>query len=388
GLPPGIDPETSLGLRLVSAAGETVAEATFFPAAVGDPVDVLLDGRFTDLPKRGWQHRLELAAGDGVLDTSHVRFGLDCTAEPCRIVADNRTLIDGAVGVDAKLAPFLESSEPLDLAALAAARPDLAESVYEAGVDLNSLEEAESCTCFFTADVNGAGQPRSVISARWEEVSKKNWQLLLYYRWHILGQTATSLDVGHETWKDIDMDFLCFKLTPGGAQPVTTTAGVLLFTPPELEACPAPCAPTVNWSTAPYWGVYIDNHIEVTATASYDVAWTVDGAQLYQDDQSWTATGVQYQPLQYSGNPASPPGVSAQQMPTSSRFGGSSAASVADVADVDRPQVEVAAGAVMRGTGKAACAAERATVESHTTELPPGMTPSTLVVVLGDDIDP
>ncbi|MEM1178150.1 MAG: hypothetical protein AAGM22_07395 [Acidobacteriota bacterium] len=389
-LPGDIDPTVPLHLSLLSNEGLVVAAQSAFPPDGGSTLSVEMPAHWVSLPERGWQHKLELKDNSSVLDTVDLRFGLDCTAEPCQITVQQDLFVEGAVHVNSVLMERLSQGEPLSLAALAEAEPDLAGSVFEASVDIGGIqEEPGQCECFFLSSTMGAGSPRGVISGRWNPDLGEEGELVLHYRWQKYGQTANSLQVGSQTAKESTLDFKCFRVTPGGPQPVLTHAGILTFAPPELEPCTMPCSPTIVWNAEPFWGAYIDSHIDVSTFASYDVEWLVDGISRFRDDQSWTVNGAQFQPLDRE-SPLTGNGISvlASALPTTMHFGGSAFASVSQVTKYDRPQIDVAAGAYISATGKAKCAVADVEVTMATTELPPGVTPATLVIVLGDDTDP
>ena len=379
------DPTTTLKLTVLTEAG-SVVDSRPFAAQAGEKTLVRLDGQWHDLANRGWQHRIELEENGSVSDVLNARFLLDCSVAPCDIVARPGVRIDGAVAVDPALASMLTDGGVVDFAQLALSDPTLRTALYETGGDWAQKSMGSRCACLFLAGVTGGGQARSAISAQWESSSES---ILLTRFDETLEESAGLLRAGHESYKEVTMDFACFRTTSLNLADVWTTTGLQQVPQPVLEPCSRPCAPQVEWrATEMDWEVYLDNGNGFIATAAYDVAWSVDGAEVAAQSDSWQLTSVFYQPFSLSGTwPQAPAPITVSQLPSSGLAGGTSWVEAAQMSEADRPQLEVWAGYDFQASGSSQCGGP-VTVEARASIFADGAYPATLPVVIGPQVTP
>ncbi|MEM1178151.1 MAG: hypothetical protein AAGM22_07400 [Acidobacteriota bacterium] len=381
-----VDPTVLVELHLRSRAGVSIDSATFLPPVGGGAATVNLDGDFLDLPRRGWQHRVELTQGRKTLDAMDVRFALECAASRCQVVARPDVLIEGAVAAGPDLSNLLAAGEAVDFAALLATEPGLAGDLYGASVDLAGLSNRLRCQCFFVADAGVGGQLQTSLLSAWDPKEGDDGALVVHYGWNLLDATQDSVRAGHGSQREASMDFVCFQTTPGATMSVPTSAGAMEISPPVLAPCHQRCAPTVHWSAEPVWSVHLDSHIDATTEASFHLAWGVDGVQQNQESRYWFVPGGQIQPVSESsavgGNQTA---VAVTVLPSTLDFTGSAETALSVVSNDDRPKVEVAAGATIKATGHAACAARPAVLQTRTQAIDSAMRSTTLAVVLGPE---
>ena len=374
------DPATTLKLTALTETG-SVVDAKLFAAGAGEKKVVRLDGQWHDLANRGWQHRIQLSENGTVSDVLDVRFLVDCSLSPCEVVARPGLRIDGAVAVDPTLASILAAGTPVDFAQLGQSDPTLRTALYETGSDWAQKSMGSRCACLFLASITGGGQARSAISSQWEPSIEG---FLLYRFDETLEESTGLLRVGHDSYKEVAMDFACFRTTGLILVDVWTSTGMQQIPQPQLEPCSNSCAPQVQWqATEMDWGVYLDNGNGFTATAFYEVAWSVDGAEVTAQSDFWQLTSVFYQPFNLSGTwPQAPPSINVSQLPSIGRAGGFSWVEGAQMSEADRPQLEVWAGYDVQAVGSSLCGG-LATVEAEASIFADGAYPATLPVVIG-----
>ena len=362
-----VDPTASFEVLYVAPDGTTLESPVVLPVPGGGELDIFITGHFAGLTARGWQHRIDIIdSGGAAIDSLDIRFGFDCDASVptvCEVRLHLGLRSAGAVAVSADLAPLLPSGQGVDLAQVIVNEPTLLGRSIETSVDLVTEVPGitSGCACFYTYDVVGEAGSRAAAFA-FQSVgsgqSKGGQQVSVgkSYEENIVHSSAKRFVADSTSPAQLDIDFRCFEVVNLTSLNVTINGGVLVTSPlAELAPCAQTCTAEIEWSLP--WIVY-DAEIETagdsTADAAYEMAWQIDGLELFAGGLALTSAGDAV--LEQVGQGALPASIVTRPMPSSSQLEPRTVVELRDWSPIELPQSAIALNTAHQATGLATCA--------------------------------